>query len=236
MPPPSASMAAPLRCLYSIIACVDGFKREVHSRALVQPDDRPDVADVATCPNCLVSTEHEVLRRTPRGTGEDLLVKCMDCGDVHNIELRPPKAVSITATLSDGGLSTSDIIEVDEDEVISVGDLFEHDEAQWEVTRIDGAASQPFDGLPAGDIRALWAVRKDRAVVRLTMTDGEDSVASSIECEPDRVFTCGTILEIDGRRWRIRALHTGKGRTLRGSREASELRRMYLHLPNKRRY
>jgi uncharacterized Zn finger protein len=124
----------------------------------------------------------------------------MDCGDVHNIELRPPKAVSITATLSDGNLSTSDIIEVDEDEVISVGDLFEHDEAQWEVTRIDGAASQPFDSLPAGDIRALWAVRKDKAVVRLTMTDGEDSVASSIECEPDRVFTCGTILEIDGRR------------------------------------
>ena len=234
MPPPSVLMRAALGSNYSIIAYVDGFKRVVHSGALVQPDDQTDVADVAICPNCSGLAEHEVLRRTPRGPGEDLLAKCMDCGVVHTIELRPTRGVEITATLSDGQLSTSDVIEADEDEVISVGDLFKHDEAHWEVTRIDGGASRPFDRLPAGEIRALWAVRKDKAVVRLTMTEGEDSVASSIECEPDRVFSCGKILEGDGRRWRIRALHTGKGRTLSGSRAASELRRMYLHPAEKR--
>ena len=194
------------------------------------------VAQIAECINCSQSTEHEVLRRTPRGSGVDVLARCLECSKVQTIVIRPPKAVSLGFTLSEGASSRAEENEVDEDEVISVCELFEHDEAQWEITRIDGTASQPFDSLPAGDIRSLWAVRKDRAVVRLTMTDGEDSVASSIECEPDRVFTCGTILEIDGRRWRIRALHTGKGRTLRGSREASELRRMYLHLPGKRSY
>jgi len=49
------------------------------------------------------------------------------------------------------------------------------------------------------------------------------------------VFTCGSILEVEGRRWRIRALHTGKGRTLSGSRTAKDLRRMYLH-PSRMRY
>ena len=103
-----------------------------------------------------------------------------------------------------------------------------------EVTRIDGDASQPYERLGASEIRAMWAVRRDRAVVKLTLTDGESSIASRIECDPDRVFTCGSILEVDGRRWRIRALHTGKGRTLSGSRPAADLRRMYLHPPRTR--
>jgi uncharacterized Zn finger protein len=182
----------------------------------------------------LRSTEHEVLRRTTRGSGDDVLAKCVECGEVHTIVLRPPKAVQVNATLSDGKESESRSIEVDEDEIITIGDVFERDGVLWKVTRIDGGSSRPYDRLGASDIKAMWAVRCDRAVVKLTLTDGEDSIASSIECDPERVFTCGSILEVDGRRWRIRALHTGKGRTLNGSRTAGDLRRMYLHPPRTR--
>jgi uncharacterized Zn finger protein len=63
------------------------------------------------------------------------------------------------------------------------------------------------------------------------MTEGETSVASSIECDPERIFSCGAIMQMNGRRWRIRALHTGKGRTLNGKRVANEIRRIYLHVP-----
>ena len=189
---------------------------------------------MASCPNCSQSTEHEILRRTSRGSGDDVLAKCVECGEVHTIVLRPPKAVQVNATLSDGKESESRTIEIDEDEIITIGDVFERDGALWKVTRIDGSASRPYDRLEASDIGAMWAVRCDRAVVKLTLTDGEDSIASSIECDPERVFTCGSILEIDGRRWRIRALHTGTGRTLSGSRTAEDLRRMYLHLPRAR--
>ena len=55
------------------------------------------------------------------------------------------------------------------------------------------------------------------------MTDGEESRSRTIECSPDEVFSCGSIMEIEGVRWRIRALHTGKGRTLRGKRQQSTL-------------
>jgi len=203
-------------------------------RSVVQSEDSGGDTGVASCPNCSQSTEHEILRRTSRGSGNDVLAKCVECGEVHTIVLRPPKAVQVNATLSDGKESESRSIEIDEDEVITIGDVFERDGALWEVTRIDGSASRPYDKLGASDIRAMWAVRCDRAVVKLTLTDGEDSIASSIECDPERVFTCGSILEIDGRRWRIRALHTGTGRTLSGSRTAEDLRRMYLHLPRAR--
>jgi len=65
----------------------------------------------------------------------------------------------------------------------------------------------------------------------LTMTDGEDSRSKSIECSPEDVFSCGSIMEVDGERWRIRALHTGRGRTLRGKRSAIDIKRVYLHPP-----
>ena len=203
-------------------------------RSVVQSEDSGDDTGAASCPNCSRSTEHEVLRRISRGSGDDVLAKCVECGEVHTIVIRPPKAVQVNTTLSDGKESKSRSIEVDVDEIITIGDVFERDGALWEVTRIDGGSSRPYDSLGASDIRAMWAVRRDRAVVKLTLTDGEDSVASSIECEPERVFTCGSILEVDGRRWRIRALHTGNGRTLSGSRTAGDLRRMYLHPPRAR--
>ena len=61
-----------------------------------------EIFDVAECPQCLDSMEHDILKRTKKGKGEDILVKCLECGIVHLIELRPPKAVFINTTFSEG--------------------------------------------------------------------------------------------------------------------------------------
>ena len=184
---------------------------------------------LAECINCAQSTEHEELRRTPRGSGVDVLARCLECGKVQTIVMRPPKAVKLGFTLSEGASSRAAEIEVDEDEFLAVGEVFEWDSAHWEISRIDGAASQPRKSLHVTEIKAAWAVRRDRVTVRITMTDGEESSSGALECSPEQEFSCGNVIEVEGRRWRIRALHTGKGRTLRGTRAASDLRRIYLH-------
>jgi|TARA_B100000959_G_scaffold43382_1_gene43658 uncharacterized Zn finger protein len=140
----------------------------------------------------------------------------------------------INSILSDGPDSMNTEIESDEDEEICVGDVFEHEDILYKVTRIDDGDSRPAENRLAEDIYTLWAVRCDKTIVKLTMTDGEDSYSSTLECTPDKIFSCGTIMEIDGDRWRIRALHTGKGRTLRGKRAAIDIRRIYLHPPQYR--
>ena len=201
-------------------------------------DDRTHMTDgpdedsgpqIAECMNCSQSTEHEVLRRTPRGSGVDVLARCIVCSKVQTVVIRRPKAIRVGFTLSEGASSRAAEIEVDEDEVLSVGEVFEWGSAHWEITRIDGAGSRPRKTLPATEILAAWAVRQDRVTVRITMTEGEESLSGALECNPEQEFSCGTVIEVEGRPWRIRALHTGKGRTLRGTREASELRRIYLH-------
>lgn len=197
-----------------------------HMTGSPDEDTGPQIAE---CMNCAKSTEHEVLRKTPRGSGVDVLARCVECGKVQTVVIRPPRAVRVGFTLSEGASSKGVEIEVDEDEVLAVGEVFEWGSAHWEITRIDSNGSRPRKSLSATEIIAAWAVRRDRVIVRITMTEGEDSSSSTMECDPEQEFSCGNVIEVEGRPWRIRALHTGKGRTLRGTRAASDLRRIYLH-------
>ena len=194
--------------------------------------DEDDVLDAANCPICLELTEHEILKRTKKGKGEDILTKCIDCNDIHLIELRPPLPVFVNTTFSEGKISKPGLLEVDSDEIISIGEIFEFEGADWEITRIDNNISRPMKKLIASEIYAMWAIRTDKKIIKITMTEDDISTASTIECAPEKMFSCGTIMEIEGRRWKIWAIHTGKGRTLRGRREASEIKRIYLHSPN----
>ena len=196
--------------------------------------DEEEAVDVSQCSNCEDFTEHNVLRRVRKGDGEDLLIQCLECNEVQTLHLRPGKPIKITSILSDGAESQTQSVESDDDELISVDDVFDHSGILYRVTRIDDSDTRSQRSMVASDISTLWAVRCDKCIVRLTMTDGEESSSTSIECSPDKVFSCGSIMEIEGVRWRIRALHTGKGRTLRGKRAAIDLRRIYLHPPYNR--
>ncbi len=190
-------------------------------------------SSLSECPQCAEVTNHSIIKRKVRGQGEDVLAKCEECGKVHTIMIRPPRPVMLNTTLSDGRESFGVEIEVDEDEEISVGDMFEHQHITWMVTRIDNSQSRPEESLRASEIFSMWAMRSDKTIVGLTMTDGEFSESAKMECEPDRVFSCGSIISFRDSRWRIRAIHTGNGRTLTGSRVANEIRRIYLHPPEK---
>ena len=196
--------------------------------------DDEEAIDVSQCSNCEDFTEHNVLRRVKKGDGEDLLIQCLECNEVQTLHLRPGKPIKITSILSDGAESQTQTVESDDDELISVDDVFDHSGILYRVTRIDDSDTRSQRSMVASDISTLWAVRCDKCIVRLTMTDGEESSSTSIECSPDKVFSCGSIMEIEGVRWMIRALHTGKGRTLRGKRAAIDLRRIYLHPPYNR--
>ena len=155
-----------------------------------------EVVDVAVCPKCSKMTEHEILRRTMKGNGEDLLVRCIQCSNVQNLQLRPPKSVSVKTTLSDRMDSKFALVEADEDELITKDDYFQHDEQTYKVTRIEDSTSRESRELEASKISAMWDVRADRTIVPITMTEGERSVASSLECDPDRVFSCGSIMNL----------------------------------------
>ena len=75
------------------------------------------------------------------------------------------------------------------------------------------------------------ALRSDMVRVKLTMTRGEDSEADVLIVPEETKYTAGHLIDIEGKTWRIRAIHTGRGRTLRGTVDAPDIKRMYLHEP-----
>ena len=184
---------------------------------------------VSLCPTCNIKSENLVIRISQKGRGEDYLVKCQECDTFHNIQIRPPKPRELKFTLSDGENSNLVNIEVDDDEDIEVGDIFENEQMLWKVTRIDDEEAKSVKKLNAKHIFSIWATRVDLKIVKITMTKGEESYSTSIEVDPEKVYSCGSIMELNREKWKIRAIHTGRGRTLNGSRVASDIKRIYLH-------
>jgi uncharacterized Zn finger protein len=194
-------------------------------------EEEEEEEEYTHCPSCLKNQPHERLNEKKKGQGVDILARCEACGKVHTVEFRPPKEIKISFTLSDGAYSEPVDISTDEDERLRIEDIFEHDDALWRITRMDDESGRGMRRARTDQIASAWAVRCDTVRLKLTMTIGDISNAATIECEPSKMFSCGTIMEVAGKKWRIRAIHTGQGKTLSGKRPAHMIRRIFLHPP-----
>ncbi len=194
-------------------------------------EDEELVENVTDCPGCGQPCGHEILRERSVGKGTDFLLKCIECGKVHTVQMRPPRAISIPFLLSQGADTVVSHIEIDEDEILHVGDIFEHTEGSWEINRIETKTAEAKRSLKATDIGRVNAVRSDLVMVRLTLTAGGYSYSDSITVERETTFKAGSVMEHNMQKWKIRAIHTGAGRTMTGRVVAHDIKRIYLHEP-----
>ena len=183
----------------------------------------------ALCPDCDYVVSHEVLRERPAGEGSDFLLRCMECSKVHTLQLRPPRSMTIPFMLSQGPLTEVAHIEIDADELLRIGDHFEHNEATWEINRLEDLEGNSKKRLIAENCVRANALRSDLIRVRLTMTRGGFSSSGHVIVERDTIFKGGSLFEHEDEEWRIRAIHTGSGRTMHGKVVAQDIKRVYLH-------
>lgn len=192
-----------------------------------EPDDEAGIG--ADCPACDDVTGHDILKEQAKGSGTDYLVRCLTCSKVHTIQVRPPRAVEIPFMLSEGPTTELVNIDIDADERLSIGDFFEQAEAMWEINRIEDKENQSKKSLLASNISRVNATRADVLRVRLTLTKGGVSISSHVNVPRDTTFQGGTLYDFAGETWRIRAIHTGEGRTMKGTVAAQNIKRVYLH-------
>ena len=132
--------------------------------------------------------------------------------------------------LTDGPESYMATIDLDADEWLELNDVFEHDEMAWRITRLESEKGS-VEEIEASNLVRAVALRQDMLRVKITKTRGEFSTPDVLIVEEGTSFKAGTLLDIGVQTWRIRAIHTGEGRTLRGTVDASNIKRMYLHEP-----
>lgn len=193
-------------------------------------DEDEVMENAVLCPICEDVTGHQILREKEIGRGVDYLLRCEDCSNVHEMQFRPPPLKRIPFMLTDGPESYMATIDLDADEWLELGDVFEHDDMAWRITRIESDKG-PIEALEATKIIRAVALRQDMLRVKITKTRGEFSTPDVLIVEQGTSFKAGTIIDIGVQTWRIRAIHTGEGRTLRGTVDASNIKRMYLHEP-----
>jgi len=197
-------------------------------------DEGDEMLDnVTRCPGCNTRQAHEILKEKTlkNDVGIDYLLRCEGCSNVHTVIFRSAKPINIQFTLSDGPDSIPFEMEVDDDEVFTLNDEFEALDRLWRITRLELGGDAKPRRLAAKDVMRVWACRIDMALIKRTFSDGEISLSDSIEVDPEKVFSCGTIVKHRGQTWRIRALHSGTARTLRGKMIARNIRRIFLHRP-----
>ena len=196
-------------------------------------DEVETLDNVTRCPECNTRQAHEILKEKAlkKDAGIDYLLRCEGCGNVHTVIFRNPKPVTIPFTLSDGPDSIPYEMEVDADERFVLNDEFEALDRIWIITRLEVEGDAKPRIVDAKDIKRVWASRIDLARIKRTFTDGDISFSDMIEVDPEKEFSCGTIVKHRGETWRIRALHSGTSRTLTGKMTARDIRRIFLHRP-----
>jgi uncharacterized Zn finger protein len=194
-------------------------------------DEEVFLENAVHCPECQELTGHEILTEKKKGNGMDYLLKCIDCTKVHTVHLRPPPLVEIPFILTEGPSSHTSKLELDADEMIELEDVFKDGEKLWKINQIELKNGRKAKRAEATLIARASALRSDMVRVKITMTRGEDSEADVLIVSEDTVYTASHLIDLDGKTWRIRAIHTGRGRTLRGTVEAPDIKRMYLHEP-----
>ncbi len=193
--------------------------------------DNSETSCSASCPSCNKVQEHEIVHKREVGSGLDVKVKCNVCSVVHKVHIRPNKSISIPFLLSEGPESKNVKIDVDDDELFRVGDIFEHDEKTWRINTLESTHKKFMRKALPERIGRITAIRFDEVRVKVTMTEGDYSTPGLILCEPDRIFSAGSIIEYEDEKWRIRSINTERGSTLRGKFEAYKIKRLYLQPP-----
>ena len=194
-------------------------------------EDEEILENATHCETCSEITGHELLREKAVGEGRDLLLKCNQCSHISTLEIRPPKLIRIPFILTDGPNSQKITIDVDGDEEFRLGDVFEEDEKLWTINQILVSGERKAKMAIADEVMRISALRTDMVRVKMTLTRGEQSDPETILVEYGKTFTAGHLMDHRGETWRIRAIHTGEGRTMRGTVQAQDIKRMYLHEP-----
>ena len=178
-------------------------------------DQEEVVENVTYCSECDDYSEHEILKERSIGSGRDLLLKCLTCATISNLQIREPRSINVAFILTDGPHSKRTEIEVDDDELFNIGDVFEDDDMLWSINQIIDNEGRKQSSIHPSEVSVISALRTDMVRVKVTATRGEFSDSSSMLVDYGTKFTADTKIDYEGEVWRIRAIHTGSGRTLR---------------------
>ncbi|MDK2833391.1 MAG: hypothetical protein PWP63_478 [Methanolobus sp.] len=184
------------------------------------------------CPSCSPREEvpHDVLK-----TGQNIIVRCQECGTVHPATIERAKDVIVKVIISKGQDSLSCTNRMTTEDTVAVDDEIIVDDEQNDevypiiVTAID-AVQKRVDSANAADITTIWGRAIDEVIVKISVHQGRHTEALQKRVHGGYEFVIGHTdrvgnidFEITKIKKRDGTFFSGKGATV----EAKHVKRIF---------
>ncbi len=184
-------------------------------------------AVIAECPNCGESP-HTIIKGRMGSSRRtlDATVRCSECEHVHHVSIKDKVDVKVRMIISDGRVSRKEIIELNPDDVVAVGDEMFAGRDYVQIRSIE-AGERRVRSAPVKDISTIWARIFDTLKVRISIHRGSRSVSRYVLAPPDEEFGVGDVISLDGgAKAAVEKIKTVDGRSPKRA-QAREIVRLY---------
>ena len=177
------------------------------------------------CPSCSPDepVSHKVLK--------SMLIKCEECGDVHNRIMERRVAVRVIVSIGDKSIRIRTLLSG----IIKVGDeLIMDDETSGDAYPVHVSSIEVGDkrieSARAEEIKTIWARAIDEVVVKIAISHRETTESIEMKVPGDREFVIGEKIKADNRELKIIRIkiRDGKFKSRNGVVvKASNIKRIY---------
>ncbi len=178
-----------------------------------------------SCPSCSPDepVSHKVLK--------SMLIKCEECGDVHNRIMERKVPVRVIVSIGDKSIRIRTLLSG----IIRVGDeLVMDDETSGDAYPVHISSIEVGDKrietARAEDIKTIWARAIDEVVVKIAISHRETTESIEMKVPGDREFVIGEKIKADSRDLKIIRIkiRDGKFKSRKGvAVKASNIKRIY---------
>ncbi|WOF15776.1 hypothetical protein F1737_03240 [Methanoplanus sp. FWC-SCC4] len=166
------------------------------------------------CPGCGDECEHEILKESG-----DLLVQCKCCSNIHHVpKEKEPEEIVVKAIVSVEDNSKKGIVELMEDEVVSLGDLLvgevDGEPVGVEVTAIEIEDKRKKRAV-SKDIDTLWTRVVDKVLVKVSYHDGRKTIPLYVESDGEEDFIIGDVYQTGKYRYKVTHIKLRDGAMMR---------------------
>ena len=179
------------------------------------------------CEMCEEESSHEILKSktsTRRGFNFQGVVQCLECNSIGHAEIKEEPPLSLKLRLSDDNETLNNTLDVDRGVLIRVGQIRPHPDGLILITSLELGNKRPSQAF-SQEMPIVWAKRATHAKVRFAIHEGESTSSFKQEFESEKEFYVGMLLQLQGRRSKVKAINLFGGKSVKAA-FASEIARV----------
>ena len=165
------------------------------------------------CPSCSpkMSVLHDVLK-----SGQNTIVLCQECGNVHPAKFEKPKTFNIKVIISKGDQSFTQMTKMTSEENVSIDDEIIVDDGESDevypvlITAIECGDKRP-EIANAANINTIWGRAIDEVVVKIAIHRGKTTEALQKRVPGGYEFIVGKEEEVDRTKIRVKKIKIRDG-------------------------